>query len=51
MGSSIGIAWENFYNENILNYFKSFHENPFELISLIIDIAIVIFLCYCFLEL
>ena len=48
MGSSIGIAWENFYNENILNYFKSFHENPFELISLIIDIAIVIFLCYCF---
>lgn len=48
MGSSIGIAWENFYNENILNYFKSFHENPFELISLIIDLAIVIFLCYCF---
>ena len=48
MGSSMGIAWENFYNENILNYFKSFHENPFELISLIIDIAIVIFLCYCF---
>ena len=48
MGSSIGIAWENFYNENILNYFKNFHENPFELISLIIDIAIVIFLCYCF---
>ena len=48
MGSSMGIAWENFYNENILKYFKSFHENPFELISLIIDIAIVIFLCYCF---
>ena len=48
MGSSIGIAWENFYNENILNYFKNFQENPFALISLIIDIAIVIFLCYCF---
>ena len=48
MGSSIGIMWENFYNENILNYFKSFKENPFALISLIIDIAIVIFLCYCF---
>ena len=48
MGSNIGIAWENFYNENILNYFKSFQENPFALISLIIDIAIVIFLCYCF---
>ena len=48
MGSSIGIMWENFYNENILNYFKSFQENPFALISLIIDIAIVIFLCYCF---
>ena len=48
MGSNIGIAWENFYNENILNYFKNFQENPFALISLIIDIAIVIFLCYCF---
>ena len=48
MGSNIGITWENFYNENILNYFRNFQENPLALVSLIIDIAVVIFLCYYF---
>ena len=45
---NLGMNWENFYNENILAYIKSQQENPFELVTLIIDIAIVIFLVYCF---
>ena len=45
---NLGMNWENFYNENILAYIKSLQENPFELVTLIIDIAIVIFLVYCF---
>ena len=40
--------WETFYNENILGYFQNLKGNPFELITLIIDLAIVIFLVYCF---
>ncbi len=48
MGNSIGIAWEKFYNENIMNYFRSLSENPFAIITLIIDITIVIFLFYYF---
>lgn len=40
--------WENFYNENILGYFQNLKGNPFELITLIIDLAIVIFLFYLF---
>lgn len=35
--------WETFYNENILGYFQNLKGNPFELITLIIDLAIVIF--------
>lgn len=45
---NLGMNWENFYTENIVAYVKSLQENPFELITLIIDIAIVIFLVYCF---
>ncbi len=45
---NLGMNWENFFNENILTYIKSLQENPFELITLIIDISIVLFLCYCF---
>ena len=45
---NLGMNWENFYNENILAYIKSLQENPFELVTLIIDLAIVIFLVYCF---
>ena len=40
--------WETFYNENILGYFQNLKGNPFELITLVIDIAIVIFLFYWF---
>ena len=42
--------WEDFYKDNILSYIKSLQENPFELVTLILDIAIVIFLIYCFLK-
>ncbi len=45
---NLGMNWENFYTENIVAYIKSLQENPFELITLIIDLAIVIFLLYCF---
>ena len=39
-----GMNWENFYTDNIVGYIKSLQQNPFELITLMIDIAIVIFL-------
>ena len=45
---NLGMNWENFYRDNILTYIKSLQENPFELITLILDIAIVIFLVYMF---
>ena len=43
-----GMNWENFYTENIVAYIKSLQENPFELVTLILDLTIVIFLLYCF---
>ena len=45
---NLGMNWESFFNENILLYIKTLKENPFELITLIIDLALVIFLFYCF---
>ena len=45
---NLGINWENFYRDNIMSYIKSLQENPFELITLILDITIVIFLLYAF---
>ncbi len=45
---NLGMNWEKFYTENILTYIKTLQENPFQLITLIIDISIVIFLLYCF---
>ncbi len=45
---NLGMNWENFFKDNILGYIKTLQENPFELITLIIDLAIVIFLVYCF---
>lgn len=45
---NLGINWENFYKDNIMSYIKSLQENPIELIALIIDLSIVIFLIYCF---
>ena len=47
---NLGMNWENFYKENILVYIKSLQESPLELISLILDLSIVIFLIYCFLK-
>ncbi len=45
---NIGMNWENFYKDNILTYIKSLQSNPLELITLIIDLSLVIFLLYCF---
>ena len=45
---NLGMNWENFYKDNIMSYIKSLQENPFELVTLILDLAIVMFLLYCF---
>lgn len=45
---NLGMNWENFYRDNIVAYIKSLQESPIELITLILDISIVIFLLYCF---
>lgn len=45
---NLGMNWENFYKDNIMSYIKSLQQNPFELVTLILDLAIVIFLVYCF---
>ena len=43
---NIGIILNNFYEQNILTYIKMYQEYPIKLISLIIDVAIVVFLAY-----
>ena len=48
MAINLGMNWQNFYKDNIVEYIKSLQTNPFELVTLIIDITIVIFLMYCF---
>lgn len=48
MGKTFGLTWENFYQENIVAYLKNLNQNPFELITIILDLAIVLFLFYCF---
>ncbi len=45
---NLGMNWENFYRDNIMSYIKSLQQNPFELVTLILDLIIVIFLLYCF---
>ena len=47
---NLGMNWESFYKDNILSYIKSLQANPFELITLILDLTIVIFLLYWFLK-
>ena len=47
---NLGMNWENFYTNSIVAYVKSLQSNPFELITLILDLSIVIFLIYCFLK-
>lgn len=48
MAIDLGMNWESFYKDNIVAYVKSLQENPFALIILIIDLAIVMFLIYSF---
>ena len=46
---NLGMNWENFYKDSIVEYIKSLQTNPFELVTLIIDLAIVIFLLILYL--
>ena len=48
---NLGMNWESFYTENIMAYIKSLQTNPFELITLIIDVTLVAFLLYIFFRL
>lgn len=48
MGNTISNNWIRFYNESILNFFQNIKENPFNMVTTILDIGIVIFLLYCF---
>ena len=48
MVKNLGMNWENFYKDNIMSYIKSLQANPFELVTLLLDLAIVVFLVYCF---
>lgn len=41
-----GLTFETFYNENIVEYFKTLQESPFKMISFILDIVIVGFILY-----
>ena len=45
MGNNLGL-WESFYNEGIVEYFKSLQDSPWKMVTFIIDIAIVILLLY-----
>ena len=44
--NNIGELLNNFYDQNILSYIRLWQEYPIKLVSLILDIAIVIFLAY-----
>lgn len=44
--NNIGDIVKNFYDQNILSYIRSLQEYPIKLVSLILDIAIVVFLAY-----
>lgn len=46
MLNNVGIAFEKFYNENIVEYFKTLQESPFKLISFIFDVVIVLLLLF-----
>ena len=45
---NLGMNWESFYKDNIVTYIKSLQTNPLQLVTFIIDLALVIFLIYCF---
>ena len=42
----IGNILNSFYEQNILTYIQMYQEYPIKLVSLILDIAIVVFLAY-----
>ena len=44
MIGKFGNSIESFYEENIIEYIKTLYDNPLNLITLIIDISIVLFL-------
>lgn len=44
--NNIGAIFSNFFEHNILAYIRTLQEYPIKLVSLILDIAIVIFLAY-----
>lgn len=46
MINNLGMSFQAFYDENIVAYLKTLQEYPIKLISLIVDIALVIFLLY-----
>ena len=47
---NLGINWDKFYAESIVGYIKALQNNPFQLITFIIDLTIVLFLIYSFLK-
>lgn len=48
MENNLSMGFQNFYDQNILAYIRKLQEQPAELISVIIDLAIVLFLVYYF---
>lgn len=44
MENNMEVSW----TDNIINYFRNLGSNPLNLVSIIVDIAIVLFLAYCF---
>lgn len=50
MGNAVGNNWINAYNKNILKGFQNLGQNPFNLVTTILDIVIVLFLLYCFIK-
>ena len=50
MGKIIGSNWTLQYNENIINMFQNLKDNPINIFTTVLDIAIVVFLIYCFVK-
>lgn len=46
MMNKVGITMQSFYEQNILEYVKTLYENPLNLITLLIDFSIVLFLVW-----
>lgn len=46
MIDKVGINMQSFYEQNILGYIKTLYENPLNLITLVIDLFIVLFLLW-----